>query len=183
MIILQTILISLLLLVQTMKYSLVTLLVTLVQAVCGVELKKEKSNLDDPVIFCDGCFALVSEVVKDMSDNTHKQTLQTRIEQSLNNVCSTDRLRAYMFSPPTQVKTCFSILNKYQHFLSNILKTEFSGGKTSSVERVTQIFCTEAREICQNFFNIFVSGNKSMSRPGDSNSKTETRERRSEDNL
>ena len=27
----------------------------------------EKSNLDDPVLFCDGCFALVSEIEKDMS--------------------------------------------------------------------------------------------------------------------
>ena len=27
----------------------------------------EKSNLDDPVLFCDGCFAMVSEIEKDMS--------------------------------------------------------------------------------------------------------------------
>ena len=32
-----------------------------------ISVSAEKSNLDDPVLFCDGCFALVSEIDKDMS--------------------------------------------------------------------------------------------------------------------
>ena len=32
-----------------------------------ISVSAEKSNLDDPVLFCDGCFALVSEIEKDMS--------------------------------------------------------------------------------------------------------------------
>ena len=102
------------------------------------------SNLDDPVLFCDGCFALVSEVVSDMLDNTAKQKLQTRIDKSLD-VCNTDRLRSYMFSPPTQVKTCKAILAKYTHLLTGILKTEFSGGKMSSVEAITERFCMKVK--------------------------------------
>ena len=42
----------------------------------------DSSNLDDPVLFCDGCFALVSEVEKDMSMNMG-QKLNTRIEKTL----------------------------------------------------------------------------------------------------
>ena len=32
-----------------------------------LSVSAEKSNLDDPVLFCDGCFAMVSEIEKDMS--------------------------------------------------------------------------------------------------------------------
>ena len=49
----------------------------IVNSVCGATSSEEKSNLDDPALFCDGCFALVSEVVKDMSDNTAKQKLKS----------------------------------------------------------------------------------------------------------
>ena len=102
----------------------------------------DSSNLDDPVLFCDGCFALVSEVEKDMSMNKGEK-LNTRIEKTLSGVCSTDRLRAYKFSPPTQVKTCNAILGKYKVMLSNILREEYRGGRTSSVETLTRLFCTE----------------------------------------
>merc|ERR1711872_1025703 len=108
----------------------------------------DSSNLDDPVLFCDGCFALVSEVEKDMSMNKG-QKLNTRIEKALSGVCSTDRLRAYKFSPPTQVKTCNGILGKYRMMLTNILREEYRGGKTSSVETLTRLFCTEGTGACQ----------------------------------
>ena len=67
---------------------------------CGSN--SEISDLKDPVLFCDGCFAMVSELEKDMASN-RGQKLSKRIESSLEAVCSTDRLRAYKFSPPTQV--------------------------------------------------------------------------------
>ena len=100
----------------------------------------DSSNLDDPVLFCDGCFALVSEVEKSMNKG---QKLNTRIEKTLSGVCSTDRLRAYKFSPPTQVKTCNGILGKYTVMLSNILREEYRGGRSSNVETLTRLFCTE----------------------------------------
>merc|ERR1712123_504914 len=108
----------------------------------------DSSNLADPVLFCDGCFALVSEVEKDMS-LSKGQKLNTRIEKSLSGVCSTDKLRAYKFSPPTQVKTCNAILGKYRMGLSNILREEYRGGRTSSVETLTRLFCTEATGACE----------------------------------
>ena len=80
-----------------LQISLLLVILNIVTTSAG-----ESSNLDDPVLFCDGCFALVSEVEKDMSLNKG-QKLNTRIEKTLSGVCSTDRLRAYKFSPPTQV--------------------------------------------------------------------------------
>ena len=35
--------------------------------VLALSVSAEKSNLEDPVLFCDGCFAMVSEIEKDMS--------------------------------------------------------------------------------------------------------------------
>ena len=103
--------------------------------------EKSGSTLgDDPVVACDGCYALVSEVVQDMTRSTG-QTLKTRIETSLAGLCTTDRLRSYKFSPPTQVKSCNSILGRYRHMLSNILQDEFRGGKLATVDQVTERFC------------------------------------------
>ena len=67
-----------------MRIILTTLLILFVTA--------EKTNLDDPVLFCDGCFAMVSEIEKSLSVRTG-QTLKARIENSLTSVCSTDKLR------------------------------------------------------------------------------------------
>ena len=55
---------------------------------------KEKNNLEDPVLFCDGCFALASELHKDLSSSAGAGLkLRERVEASLAAVCSTDRLR------------------------------------------------------------------------------------------
>merc|ERR1719315_496345 len=56
------------------------------------------------------------------------EKLKSRIEKSLAGVCSTDRLRAYKFSPPTQVKTCTAILGQYRLVLGNILQEQYRGG-------------------------------------------------------
>ena len=56
---------------------------------------KEKNNLEDPVLFCDGCFALASELHKDLSSTAGAGLkLRERVEASLAAVCSTDRLRS-----------------------------------------------------------------------------------------
>ena len=94
----------------------------------------------------------MSEVEKDMSMNKG-QKLNTRIEKTLSGVCSTDRLRAYKFSPPTQVKTCNAILGKYTMVLSNILREEFRGGKTSTVETLNRLFCTEVISVWYDYEN------------------------------
>ena len=60
----------------------------------GNNKNKEKNNLEDPVLFCDGCFALASELHKDLSSTAGAGLkLRERVEASLAAVCSTDRLR------------------------------------------------------------------------------------------
>ena len=50
-----------------------------------LSVSAEKSNLDDPVLFCDGCFAMVSEIEKDMS-------VRSRVHNLTDNLSSKHRI-------------------------------------------------------------------------------------------
>ena len=61
---------------QKIRYRLASLLLSsgaldmkifYIFLVLASSVSAEKSNLEDPVLFCDGCFAMVSEIEKDMS--------------------------------------------------------------------------------------------------------------------
>jgi len=105
-------------------------------------------NLRDPVLFCDGCFAVVSELQKDMVASKGEK-LDARVNQGLDGICSTDKLRAYKFSPPTQVKTCEAILAKYRNMLRSVLKESFRGGREATVEQLTHAFCQQGTKACK----------------------------------
>merc|ERR1712215_68236 len=89
-----------------------------------------------------------SEIENDMSSN-HGRKLMERIETSLAGVCSTDKLRAYKFSPPTQVKTCNAILGKYRMMLRSVLKEGFRGGREATVDQLMEQFCQKGTKACQ----------------------------------
>merc|ERR1712013_329459 len=72
------------------------------------------ANLRDPVLFCDGCYALVSELQKDLVASKG-QKLEARIDQGLAGVCSTDKLRG-------------------------VLKEGFRGGREATVEQLMEQF-------------------------------------------
>ena len=88
------------------------------------------------------------------------EKLEARIDRGLAGVCTTDKLRAYKFSPPTQVnlwqvdrltnfqvKTCLAILDKYQLMLRSVLKEGFRGGREATVEQLTDQFCRKVSGI------------------------------------
>merc|ERR1712089_67125 len=87
-------------------------------------------------------------VQKDMVGSKGSK-LNTRIERSLSSVCSTDRLRAYKFSPPTQVKTCTGILSQYKLVLTGILREGFRGGREAAVEELVTQFCEKGTKACK----------------------------------
>ena len=88
--------------VSKIIYFVVSLLV-IVQG--DSELPKD---LKDPVLFCEGCYGSMYEIDAFMIKLKH-ETLKNRIANTLNEVCQTDNLRKYVFSPPkmTKVKTTF----------------------------------------------------------------------------
>ena len=75
------------------------------------------------------------------------ETLKTRLERSLDSVCSTDRLRAYKFSPPTQLKTCSAILARYRNLLTSVLRDQYRGGRYPTLEHITELLCTKVSHI------------------------------------
>lgn len=64
------------------------------------DLPKE---LSDQVLYCEGCYGTMMEIDEFMIRLKH-ETLNTRIELTLDGVCSTDLLRKYVFSPPKMAK-------------------------------------------------------------------------------
>lgn len=63
------------------------------------------NELNDPTMFCEGCYGSVSEIAQMMEESRGKEVkLQERIGAALGAVCHTDNLRKYVFSPPKMVK-------------------------------------------------------------------------------
>ena len=85
--------------------------------------QSKRPPLADPELFCDGCFALMSELAGDMAASMGSLGLAARIEAALSGVCHTDRLRAYKFSPPTQVREVYCYSRLVCLFISILVHT------------------------------------------------------------
>ena len=80
-----------------------TLLAFLSLASLSLAEKDPPKELRDSSIFCEGCYGTVNEIAQMMERNKGKK-LGERIEEATGKVCSTDRLRKYVFSPPKMTK-------------------------------------------------------------------------------
>ena len=60
-------------------------------------------DLQDPVLFCEGCYGTMYEIDNMMIDLKHLK-LTERVKQTMDSVCSNDILRKYVFSPPKMTK-------------------------------------------------------------------------------
>ena len=72
----------------------------------------------------------------------------------------TTRCRSYKFSPPTQVRTCSSILGRYRPLVVSVLTQEFRGARTSSVDTLTQLLCHQVPDTSTSvleFSNFYIS--------------------------
>ena len=72
----------------------------LCSAVTSTDLPKD---LSDPVLFCEGCYGTMYEIDRMMINFKHLR-LEQRVNKSLAEVCHTDNLRKYVFSPPKMSK-------------------------------------------------------------------------------
>ena len=60
-------------------------------------------DLSDPVLFCEGCYGTMYEIDR-MITNLKHMRLEERVGKTLAEVCHTDNLRKYVFSPPKMSK-------------------------------------------------------------------------------
>lgn len=61
------------------------------------------ADLRDPVLFCEGCYGVMYEIDALMIKLKHLK-LNDRVAQAMDQVCSNDNLRKYVFSPPKMTK-------------------------------------------------------------------------------
>nr|XP_053639753.1 uncharacterized protein LOC128693904 [Cherax quadricarinatus] len=77
-----------------------------------------------------------------------KGSLEEHIDAALLAVCSTDRLRAYVLSPPKMMRLCSGIRAHYEDEIGLVLLQQYSGKKKSNVDKVFQALCRKAIPAC-----------------------------------
>ncbi|TRY71717.1 hypothetical protein TCAL_06078 [Tigriopus californicus] len=102
--------------------------------------KPVPSELKDPFLFCDACYATITEVTAMMVQSKGSK-LKQRIKTALDSVCSTDHLRRYILSPPKMTKACSALLKTWRFELEQLLQEQFHGGKESNVDILLETFC------------------------------------------
>merc|ERR1711997_909814 len=70
-------------------------------------------DLRDPVLFCEGCYGTMYEIHALMTNTKHER-MDQRIANTLDQVCSTDLLRKYVFSPPKMSKVCKAMVKHFE---------------------------------------------------------------------
>ena len=90
-----------------MKLKIYFLAIILKIVYANDDVKELPKDLKDPVLFCEGCYGTMYEIDNFMTNLKHEK-LGKRIENTLDQVCHTDNLRKYVFSPPkiSKVSIC-----------------------------------------------------------------------------
>lgn len=140
-----------------MKINLSWTVVALAVAFTAVESAQEmgpKTKLpddklfSDPSAFCEGCYGLVHEIHKLLSRWTsEKGSMEDHIDSAMVAVCNTDRLRAYVLSPPKMLRLCSGILAHYEEELGLALLMNY-GKKNPKVDKVFDRVCRKAIPAC-----------------------------------
>ncbi|XP_023332113.1 uncharacterized protein LOC111704190 isoform X2 [Eurytemora carolleeae] len=104
-------------------------------------------GLTDKVLFCDGCFAMISEIFEDLETFRELAGNTRLIEETLANICDHQRLRRYKFSPPTQKKTCLAIQKHYNNELVKLV-SETSREKEKELDNLVELFCFQITGAC-----------------------------------
>ncbi|KAG7169626.1 uncharacterized protein LOC121865404 [Homarus americanus] len=124
-------------------------------AVGGVKEMGPKTQLPDdtlfkdPAAFCEGCYGMVHELHKLLLKwKKEKGSLEDHIDAALLAVCSTDRLRAYVLSPPKMVRLCSGIRAHYEDEAGLVMLKQYSAKKKPSVDKVFESFCKKTIPAC-----------------------------------
>ena len=82
----------------------------------GKDLPKE---LQDPTLFCEGCYGTIVEITQMMHKSRGRKDLKLRVNEAFGKVCQNDNLKKYVFSPPKMVKVfeikwkCVFVINMF----------------------------------------------------------------------
>ncbi|KAK7075107.1 hypothetical protein SK128_000398 [Halocaridina rubra] len=115
----------------------------------GPKTKIPDDNLfKDPATFCEGCYALVHEMDKLLSKwAKEKGSMENHIDAALLAVCSTERLRSYVLSPPKMERLCKGIRAHYEEELAMAFLRSY-GQKKQNVDKVFTDTCRKSIPAC-----------------------------------
>ncbi|XP_064093615.1 uncharacterized protein LOC135206207 [Macrobrachium nipponense] len=102
----------------------------------------------DQVAFCEGCYGFVQEIHKLlMKWSKEKGSIEDHIDAAMVAVCSTERLRSYVLSPPKMERLCAGIRAHYEDDIGLALLTHY-GKRKPDVEKVFSEVCKKAIPAC-----------------------------------
>lgn len=102
----------------------------------------------DQVAFCEGCYGFVQEIHKLlMKWSKEKGSVEDHIDAAMVAVCSTERLRSYVLSPPKMERLCAGIRAHYEDDIGLSLLTHY-GKKKPDVEKVFSEVCKKTIPAC-----------------------------------
>ncbi|KAK3892719.1 hypothetical protein Pcinc_003510 [Petrolisthes cinctipes] len=143
-----------------MKGVLTTWVVLTVLVVMTAAQKEEKplgpkkqlpddTLFNDPAAFCEGCYGMVHEAFKLLTLwKNEKGSLEEHIDATLLATCSTDRLRAYVLSPPKMMRLCSGIRAHYEEELGLSLMRYYSSRQQAGVDQLFEAVCKKAIPAC-----------------------------------
>merc|ERR1712018_605972 len=108
-------------------------------------------DLQDPVLFCEGCYGTMYEIDNMMIDLKHLK-LTERVKQTMDSVCSNDILRKYVFSPPKMTKVCKAMVHHFKVELDRYLRDSYKQGRViNDPYELVKDFCIDGgTEACAN---------------------------------
>ena len=90
-----------------MNFSIIAIILVLSSNLTSSSESELPKDLKDSVLFCEGCYGTMYELDNMMTDLKHLK-LNQRVQTALEEVCHTDNLRKYVFSPPKMSKVSYS---------------------------------------------------------------------------
>lgn len=110
----------------------------------------DKLFSDQPA-FCEGCYAVVHEL-DSLLTKWKKETgsLEDHIDAALLAICSTDRLRSYVLSPPKMTRLCSGIRVHYLDDLGMAFMKKYAQKRDMTADEIFEATCRKIIPACPN---------------------------------
>ncbi|XP_042871938.1 uncharacterized protein LOC122253179 [Penaeus japonicus] len=109
----------------------------------------EDKLFSDQAAFCEGCYAVVHELDSLLTKwQKEKGSLEDHIDAALLAICSTDRLRSYVLSPPKMARLCSGIRVHFLDDLGMAFMKKYSRKEDMTADEIFEVTCRKTIPAC-----------------------------------
>ncbi|XP_037804527.1 uncharacterized protein LOC119598901 [Penaeus monodon] len=109
----------------------------------------EDKLFSDQAAFCEGCYAVVHELDALLTKwQKEKGSLEDHIDAALLAICSTDRLRSYVLSPPKMTRLCSGIRVHYLDDLGMAFMKKYARKEDLTADEIFEATCRKIIPAC-----------------------------------